>query len=84
MKYSTPDIKYNHRTLADGELYFIFNEGDKEVDNAVTLNGSGSVSFWNPETGDNEPCQGTLTTGNLTELPLKLAPWETKVIVVQR
>lgn len=36
-------VRYVHRTLADAELYFVFNEGGDRIVRSVTLEGRGAV-----------------------------------------
>ena len=84
LTYTAPAVKYNHRKLADGDIYFIFNEGETTVDNTVTLSCTGKVQCWDPASGEITPCTNAVTANNQTEIPLRLAPWETRVIVIAR
>ncbi len=78
-------LKYNHRQLKDGDVYFFFNEGVDPVDTTVTVNtsaGANTTQVWDAHTGKVEALAGiTLANGKAT-LPLKLAPWETKLVVI--
>lgn len=48
---SAPSVKYLHRTMAAGELYFFFNEGESPASFRITLSGKGKAQAWNAMTG---------------------------------
>ena len=79
-----PPIKYIHRSLKDGEIYFFFNESNETQTRTATLAGSGKVvEIWDAATGTIHPLDGaTQTSGNVT-VPLTLAGQETRFIVVK-
>ena len=47
----TDSIRYTHRTLDDGELYFLFNEGPREQTFTVEFDAVGQVRQWDGFTG---------------------------------
>jgi hypothetical protein len=78
-----PPIKYIHRKMKDGDVYFFFNESAQPQPRYATLASTGDVSVWDPATGAINPLEGvTKGTGNVT-VPLALGPQETKFIVVK-
>lgn len=81
---SCPDVKYLHRTLADADVYFFFNEGaDKQSFNAV-LAGSGHVQVWDALLGKITDVTGFTNKNGHIQLPLNLDSWETMFIVIRK
>ena len=83
MEHGSLAVKYNHRKFADGDLYFCFNEGETPVEAKLTLGGSGMAQAWDAVTGEMRPIEGTTRSGNQVQVPCKLAPWETRIIVIR-
>lgn len=79
---SCPAVKYVHRRLADGELYFLFNESDRVLDLTAWLNGPGTPEFWDAVTGKRVSATGWRREGGQVRLPFKLEPYETRTVVV--
>jgi hypothetical protein len=71
-------IKYNHRSLKDGELYFFFNESDQPQTRTATLAGTGQVQVWDATSGTMQALAGATASA----VPLKLEPYEAKFIVI--
>ena len=78
---SDQQILFVHRKLADGDLYFLDNRGDKDanVDASFRITGK-APEFWHAETGLAEPASYSATEGRTT-VPLKLEPWGTVFVV---
>jgi hypothetical protein len=76
-----PQVKYLHRALKDGNVYFFFNESDKVQTNAATVTGSGKVQVWDATTGTISNVSGAKSGKNSVTLPLVLAPYESRFIV---
>lgn len=77
-----PGLKYIHRSLKDGEVYFFFNESDQPQTRNVTLAGSGVVQTWDAATGQIGNLIGVNSAGGSTTMPLTLAAQETRFIVI--
>jgi hypothetical protein len=79
-----PPVKYIHRSLKDGEVYFFFNEGDSAASCNATLAVAGkSAEVWDATTGTTHPLDGVkLAKGSVT-VPLTLAAQEARFIVVK-
>jgi hypothetical protein len=75
-------VKYIHRNLKDGELYFIFNEGIEKQLFKVTLTGKGTAEEWNSFTGQIEKLNTVSQDKNRVIVQLELQPRETKFIVI--
>jgi hypothetical protein len=79
-----PDVKYNHRHITDGEVYFVFNEGSEPYSGTVTLAGRGRVEEWDADSGAIRPLPAATQAGENTRLPLDLAPHATRILVIRR
>ncbi len=76
-------VKYTHRRLQDGDLYFFFNESPEKQIRDVTLNGAGKVQEWDAMTGTiNQISKVTSTNGQIS-LNLELKPYQSKFIVIR-
>jgi hypothetical protein len=80
-----PGLKYNHRHLKDGEAYYLFNEGDAPLKLRVTLSHAGRVAAvqdWDTRTGEIRRIAGAGITKSHATVPLELAPWEARLLVL--
>jgi hypothetical protein len=77
-----PLIKYTHRTWADADLYFIFNESNVEQTRTATVAGHGHAQVWDLATGQIHPMLDATAQGDTLQLPLVLEPYEARVIVI--
>ncbi len=75
-------VKYIHRALADGEVYFFFNESDQAQTRTATLAGSGEVQVWDAANGTIHPAAGAAKAEGSVAVPLTLEPYESKFIVI--
>jgi hypothetical protein len=79
-----PAVKYNHRHLGDGELYFLFNEGDTPFSGTVSLAGDGRLEEWDAMTGTVRPVSGASAAGGTVRAPLDLPSHATRILVIHR
>ena len=77
-----PPIKYLHRSLKDGEVYFFFNESDRTQSRTATLAGHGQVQVWDATSGAIHPVAGVTQAAGAVTVPLTLAPQESRFIVI--
>jgi len=77
-----PLLTYTHRTWADGDMYYFFNESDKAESRMATIAGHGKAQAWDMATGEIHPLAAATYEGDAVTLPLVLGPYEAKVIVV--
>jgi hypothetical protein len=86
-----PDVKldspwlrltYAHRSFSDGEMYFFFNESDKEESRMATVAGHGQAQAWDLGSGQIRAVADATAEGDSVRFPLVLGPYETKVVVV--
>jgi hypothetical protein len=74
-------LLFVHRTLADGELYFVDNRSARDEDVEATFRVSGrQAELWRPDTGTREPATFR-SAGGRTTVPLHLEPWGTVFVV---
>ncbi len=75
-------LAFVHRCLPDGEIYFVTNIQDRPVDMPVTFRVVGKPpTEWNPYNGQVAPLWEYEERGDVTRVPLRLAPYESTVIV---
>jgi hypothetical protein len=84
-EYTKPQADTNllfvHRSLPDGEVYWVDNRKDRveQVDATFRVAGK-NVELWRPETGKIEPASYR-TAGGRTTVPLHLNPYEAVFVV---
>jgi hypothetical protein len=79
-----PPIKYLHRRLADGDVYFFFNESSRIQTRAATLAGSGRAEVWDAASGTIHPLDGAKAAVGSVTVPLKLTGHEARFIVLRK
>jgi hypothetical protein len=86
-----PDVKldspwqrltYTHRSWRDGEMYFFFNESNKEESRMATIAGHGQAQAWDLGSERIHAISGATAEGDSVRFPLVLEPYEAKVVVV--
>jgi hypothetical protein len=75
-------VKYMHRSLKDGEVYFFFNESTENQARTATLAGTGQVQVWDAITGKISPLAGVGAAQGSVAVPLALAGHEGRFIVI--
>ena len=79
-----PPIKYIHRALKDGDVYFFFNESDQLQSRTATLAGTGQVQVWDAASGTIHPLDGVTQAAGRVAVPLALTNYEARFIVLKR
>jgi len=79
---SCPAVKHVHRHLADGEVYFLFNESDRALDLTALLQGAGTPEYWDAVTGKRARAVAWSRQGDSVRLPLTLEPYEARTIIL--
>jgi hypothetical protein len=77
-----PRLTYTHRGWTDGDMYLFFNESNKAESRTATIAGHGTAQSWDLATGTIHPIAGATAGADGVKIPLVLAPYEAKVIVV--
>jgi len=75
-------MKYMHRALQDGEVYFFFNESPQAQARTATLAGTGTVQVWDALTGKIGALAGVAAAQGSATVPLSLASHEARFIVI--
>ena len=77
-------IAFVHRKLADGDIYFLDNRGDRDETVDATFRIAGKApELWRAETGRSEPAPYRIANGRTT-IPLHLEPWGTVFVVFRK
>lgn len=80
---AAPALRVCHTWIEQGECYFLTNESvSEEVRCRLTLRGSGSPEAWDPETGGFMPLAQYSREGETVAVPLRLRPYESRVVVL--
>jgi hypothetical protein len=79
-----PALKYLHRSLADGEVYFLFNEESSPLELTLRLRGEGEAQVWDPLTGRQVGAMGAARQGEYARVPVTMEGRETRVVVLTR
>ena len=75
-------IKFIHRTLDKGDIYFVANQADAGVEFTGSFRISGRTpQLWNPLTGEIRALPQYNDNGAKTDIPLRLEPLESAFIV---
>ncbi|MEI6138096.1 MAG: glycosyl hydrolase [Mariniphaga sp.] len=78
-------VHYGHRTMKNGEIYFVSNQtaGTKVVTPGFRVKGL-SPELWEATTGHIRNLNGFLQKDDITEVPLKLEPFESVFVVFRK
>ena len=77
-------LKFVHRKLTDGDLYFVDNRGDRSETVDATFRVTGNApELWHSDTGSTENPSFTVAAGRTT-VPLQLGPWGSVFVVFRR
>jgi len=77
-----PPVKYIHRSLKDGEVYFFFNESNEPQSRMARLAGTGPVQIWDASSGKMQPLEGAGKAAGTVSVPLTLTNYEARIIVI--
>lgn len=80
---ATDFIRYTRRVMPDGDLYFLFNEGEKEAAFTATFDKVGVVKEWSANEGTVKEIPFKVVDDQI-ELAMTLAPWESRIITITR
>jgi hypothetical protein len=56
---ATPAVNYQHRLLADGDMFYVLNTGTQPVSGTFSFRASGTAEIWNPFDGSVAAPTGT-------------------------
>ncbi len=81
--FPTDSVRYTRRVLNDGDLYFIFNEGQEPVSFAALFDIVGSVQEWNGYTGEVKDIPSTVKD-NRTRVEFTIDGYDSKIITIRK
>jgi hypothetical protein len=79
-----PSVKYIHRVLKDGDVYFFFNESNETQSRTAMLAGSGQAQVWDATSGTIQPLDGATQVAGSVTVPLTLTNYEARIIVLKK
>ena len=75
-------LRYTHRRLASGDIYFVANTADQAVRAVCTFRTAGfAPEWWDPLTGETRDLGSYTQAGGVTRLPLDLGPGASGFVV---
>ncbi|WP_300285197.1 glycosyl hydrolase [uncultured Alistipes sp.] len=75
-------VHYGHRTLRNGEIYFVSNQSDETITVTPEFRVTGlQPELWNPVTGEIRNLPAYEQKAGATAVPMKLAPYESAFVV---
>jgi len=78
-------IRWHHRKLNDKEIYFISNRTDETItDTCLFRDGSNDAELWDPVTGEIKKLENIFYRGWVTELPVKMEPYQSFFVVFDK
>lgn len=79
------NVLFIHRTVAEGEIYFLSNQEDKPVNFTAAFRTNGYVpQLWNPIDGSIRDLPQFTQAGNVVSVPLSLAPIESAFVIFRK
>jgi hypothetical protein len=80
-----PNVLFIHRTLADGDIYFISNQSDKTITIRPEFRITGKIpELWNPLTEEIRVLKDFSVSGKTTTAPLQLQRFESAFVVFRK
>ncbi len=81
----TADVRYIHRKLAEGDLYFVAYQKDQTEDVSLTFRVTGmDAEAWNPETGEKSDLLMASDNGTSTTLSLRMESYGSQFILFRK
>ncbi len=79
----TDNIRYTRRVLRDADVFFIFNEGTRELNFKASFDAVGKVSVWDGFTGEVKPMPAQIVDDR-TEVELSIEGYGSCIISIQK
>lgn len=80
---ATNAVRYTRRVMPDGDLYFLFNEGEKEATFTADFDKIGIVKEWDATTGGIKTIPAEFVDSKV-RLSMTLKPWESRIISIEK
>jgi len=79
------EIMYIHKKLDDMEIYFVFNQQNKNINREILFRVKGKTpEIWNAENGDILKPATYSIEENQTRIPVSFKPYESKIFVFKK
>lgn len=79
------EVMYIHRKIEDLDVYFVFNQQNKQLHREILFRVSGkSPEIWDPASGIVQTPAIYSFEGNQTRIPVSLKPYESKIFVFKK
>lgn len=79
------DVWYIHRTLENGEVYFVSYQEDQTQDLNLTFRVTGYVpEIWDAVTGEKTTASVFVDDGTVTSVPLKMDPYGSRFVIFRQ
>ncbi len=75
------DLRFIHMQKEGFDFYLLVNEGENQIEGNLKIQIRGSLEYWNPLTGEREPCPAQETEDGIL-IHLKLGHRESRILVV--
>jgi len=75
------DLRFIHIQKEGLDFYLLINEGENQIEGNLKLQIKGSLEYWNPLTGEREPCPAQESEDGIL-VHLKLGHRESRLLVV--
>ena len=83
--FDDAEVRYIHRKLEAGELYYISNQKERDEDLTLHFRVTGMVpQLWDPETGEKSELLMYRDNGQSTAISLRMTPYDAQFIVFQK
>jgi len=77
-----PDVRYVHRRAGSRHVFFLANTSDCGAQAVISLETTGAVEEWNPETGERAPAEGVEPADGRLRISRDFAPYGSTIYVV--
>lgn len=77
-------LRFVHRSLANAEIYFLFNESSTAMHQQISLAGPARVEQWSPSTGQASPIASKSLAPDRQSITLDLPPQATLLLCLHR
>ncbi|RYG61885.1 hypothetical protein EON80_23590, partial [bacterium] len=82
---SSEPMRYIHRRINDGDMYFVANATERDINTTATFRVAGrQPQWWNPITGETRDLNNYKAAQGVTTIPLSLAPSESGFVIFRK
>ena len=78
---ATGPIRYGHHRTEDGDVYFVANTGDQEIEVDCSFRADGTPELWNPVDGSIHEVSNATRSKGLTQVSIRFAAYQSYFVV---